>query len=313
MITRISSTGRKGTELARLAEMIANDFYDGRLDLSARGVESGNAWTQMPEVECVEAIRRDPRISERDIRLFLTFISAMDRARDAVRLWRAGVELFEAHPQVFDPTEASAMSFSVLRARLSESGVSQRHGPDTEAWRSIAGSLATRSGSVCRVIDCGVGDAKELLRELRSRDRVGRPRFPMLRGPKLGPMWVRIMSNPGGAKIDRIDIIPVAVDVQVRRVTENLKVTDTHGLELKKAKREIQSAWHKAVSAAKIGGPSGIKGTCAALDPALWFFGRYGCTYCEKERQRVPIGRACNHCQLDLPIAPKGRLSKIPV
>ena len=151
---------------------------------------------------------------------------------------------------------------------------------------------------MCRVIDSGVGDAKELLRELRSRDRVGRPRFPMLRGPKLGPMWVRIMSNPGGAKIDRIDIIPVAVDVQVRRVTENLKVTDTHGLELKKAKPEIQSAWHKAVSAARIGGPSGIKGTCAALDPALWFFGRYGCTYCEKEGQKVPIGSACKHCQL---------------
>ncbi|MDE0305915.1 MAG: hypothetical protein OXI87_13715 [Albidovulum sp.] len=111
------------------------------------------------------------------------------------------------------------------------------------------------------------------------------------------------MSSPGGADIDRIDIIPVAVDVQVRRVTENLKVTDTQGLELKKAKPEIQSAWHDAVSAARISGPSGIKGTCAALDPALWFFGRYGCTYCDKERQRVPIGSACNHCQLDLPLA----------
>ena len=295
-----------GTESARLAEMIANDFYDDRLDLSARNMGSGNTWAQMPEVECVEAIRCDPRISARVVRLFLTFISAMDRARDAVRLWRAGFDLFETYPEVFNPIKASAMSFSVLRARLFESGVSQRHGPDTEAWRSIAGSLARRSGSVCRVIDSGVGDAKELLTDLRSRDRMGRSRFPMLRGPKLAPMWVRIMSSPGGADIDRIDIIPIAVDVQVRRVTENLKVTDTQGLELKKAKPEIQSAWHNAVSAARIGGPPGIKGTCAALDPALWFFGRYGCTYCEKVRHRVPIGRACNHCQLDFPIAAKG-------
>ena len=266
-------------------------------------MESVNAWAQMPEVEGVESIRNDARISARDIRLFLTFISAMDRARDAVRLWRAGIKLFEAHPQVFDPAEASAMSFSTLRARLSQSGVSQRHGPDTEAWRSIAGSLAKRSGSVCGVIDSGVGDARELLRDLRSRDRVGRPRFPMLRGPKLAPMWVRIMSNPGGAKIDSIDIIPVAVDVQVRRVTENLKVTDTQGLGIKKAKPEIQSAWHHAVSAARIGGPSGIKGTCAALDPALWFFGKYGCAHCEKARQKVPIGRACNHCRPGFPLA----------
>ncbi|MYD19307.1 MAG: hypothetical protein F4X05_06635 [Rhodothermaceae bacterium] len=286
--------------------MIANDFYEDRLDLSARNMGSDNAWAQMPEVECVEAIRCDPRISARDVRLFLTFISAMDRVRDAVRLWSAGFDLFEAHPEVFNPIEASAMPFSVLRARLFDSGVSQRHGPDTEAWRSIAGSLARRSGSVCRVIDSGVGDAKELLRDLRSRDRMGRSRYPMLRGPKLAPMWVRIMSSPGGADIDRIDIIPVAVDVQVRRVTENLKVTDTQGLKLKKAKPEIQSAWHNAVSAARIGGPSGIKGTCAALDPALWFFGKYGCSHCENERQRVPIGLACNHCQLDFPIAAKG-------
>ena len=38
-------------------------------------------------------------------------------------------------------------------------------------------------------------------------------------------MWVRMLSNPGGAKIDRIDAIPVTVDVPVRRLTENLGVT----------------------------------------------------------------------------------------
>ena len=61
-------------------------------------------------------------------------------------------------------------------------------------------------------------------------------------------MWVRIMDNPGGAQISRIATIPVAVDVHVRRVTENLGVTATQGLPLnKKIKQEIQSAWHAAV------------------------------------------------------------------
>lgn len=32
------------------------------------------------------------------------------------------------------------------------------------------------------------------------------------------------MANPGGAVIGRIETIPVAVDVQVRRTTENLGV-----------------------------------------------------------------------------------------
>ena len=296
-----SSMCSRETDTARLAEMIANDFYDARLDLSARGMGSGNTWSQMPEVECVQKLRAAD-VSEREVRLFLTFVSAMDRARDAVRLWRAGVKLFELHPQIFDPAKVSAMPFRTLLVLLSDNDVSQRHGPDSEAWRSIAGSLDSGSGSVCRVIDHGVGDAEELLRELQSCDRANRPRFPMLRGPKIGPMWVRIMANPGMAKIDRMYTIPVAVDVQVRRATENLGVTDTQSLQLKEAKPVIQSAWHTAVAAARIGGPSGIIGTCAALDPALWFFGKYGCSHCERVRQRVPVGRACNHCQLGFPI-----------
>lgn len=71
------------------------------------------------------------------------------------------------------------------------------------------------------MVEDGVGEAKELLEELRRCDRAGRPLFPMLRGPKIGPMWVRIMVAPGGAQIRNIDALPVAVDVHVRRVTEN--------------------------------------------------------------------------------------------
>ena len=289
------------TDAARLAEMIAGDFYCARFDLSARDLVSGNTWSQMPEVEYVQKLRASGA-SDRMVRLFLTFISAMDRARDAVRLWRAGARLFESRPELFDPVEVKDMQLEELLPLLSASGVSQRHKADTGAWLGIARSLAAGSGPVCRVIDQGSGDAKELLEDLQSRDHAGLPRFPMLRGPKIGPMWVRMVAEPGGARIDRMDTIPVAVDVQVRRATENLGVTDTRGLPLKAAtKWVIQSAWHVAVAGAKIDGPSGITGTCAALDPALWFFGKYGCSHCEKVGKRVPIGRACGYCQLPVP------------
>ena len=83
--------------------------------------------------------------------------------------------------------------------------------------------------------------------------------------------------EPSGAKIDSMNIIPVAVDVQVRRATENLGVTNTRGLPLKEAKQRTQSAWHATVAEARIGGPSGIKGTStsaswpsASLHPKTW-------------------------------------------
>ncbi len=133
---------------------------------------------------------------------------------------------------------------------------------------------------------------------LRSK-RNGKARFPLLRGPKIAPLWVRIMAAPGEAAISQMETIPVAVDVHVRRVTENLGVTHTHGLALDRSvKGRIQSAWQDAVSIADFGGPQGIAGTCAALDPALWLFGARGCSFCEKQHQRIPISRACHSCRL---------------
>ncbi len=285
---------------ARLAEKIAGDFYGDGFDLSARDDPPSGAWTQMPEVKAVRKLR-DLGASDREVRLFLTFISAMDRARDANRLWCAGYCLFKSRPELFEPDIASSIEIETLRKLLSESGVSQRHEQDAKAWSKIARSLSSGHGPVRRVIDDGIGDACKLLEDLRSESSSGCPRFPLLKGRKIGPMWVRMIAWPGGAKIDRIGVIPVAVDVHVRRVTENLGVTDTRHLRLEQARPCIQSAWHKAVSLAKIGGPPEIEGTCAALDPALWFFGKYGCSHCEKVGSRVPIGRACDSCQFPFP------------
>ena len=277
------------TDAARIAEEIAGDFYGGRLDLSVRGLHPAPGWANMPEVACARACRRDG-VSERTVRRLLTFVSAMDRARDADRLCRAGYELVSSHPEAFDPSAVAAMPIERLSALLAEGGVSQRHGPDSRAWQTIADSLSSGSGPVCGIVERGVGDADALLADLRSVDRSGRPRFPLLRGPKIGPMWIRIMANPGGARVHGIERIPVAVDVHVRRVTRNLGVAATDG------KRAIQAAWHAAVSTGDVEGPPGIAGTCAALDPALWFYGRHGCRHCEAVSRRSPIGRACRRC-----------------
>lgn len=219
---------------ARIAEEIAGDFYGGRLDPSARGLPAPG-WADMPEVACALSCRRDG-VAERTVRRLLTFVSAMDRARDADRLWRAGYELLAAHPEAFDPSAVAGMTIARLSALLAGSGGSQRHGSDSRAWQTIGGSLSTGSGPVYGIVERGVGDADALLADLRSVDCSGRPRFPLLRGPKIGPMWVRIMANPGGASVRGIERIPVAVDVHVRRVTRNLGVAETGG------KRAIQAA-----------------------------------------------------------------------
>ena len=283
----------------RLAGLIAADFHECQLDLSLRrSPPAGVTWDTMPAVEAARQLRAQGA-SDSTVRVFLTFVAAMNRARDATTLWHAGVVLFGSHPEVFDTRRAAALPLSQVSHLLANSGVSQRHGPDARAWHRIAESLATVAASpVHGVIHRGAGDAQDLLKDVKTKDHAGRPRFPMLRGPKIGPMWVRMLAEPGGAAITRIDTIPVAVDVHVRRVTENLRVTATRDLRLKEATPRIQSAWKKAVVPALIPGPARIAGTCAALDPALWAFGKYGCSHCETVGVRVPIGRACDYCQL---------------
>lgn len=280
---------------ARLAREVARDFYEGQLDLAAREETATTGWSTMPEVEVARELRKGG-VSERSIRQFLTFVSAMDRARDAIRLWRAGHTLFQERPEVFDPAVVSSMTSADVYSFLSAAGVSQRHGPDSDAWWTIGRSLAAGAGAVSRLVSHGDGDAVEVLADLRSMDSIGRPRFPMLKGPKVGPMWVRIMANPGAARLQRIEKIPVAVDTHVCRATRNLGVV-SGGIEGPAGKRTIQSAWRNAVMAGDIGGPSGIAGTSAALDPALWFFGKYGCSHCEANGRPAPIGRACRACR----------------
>ena len=126
---------------AELAEQIAGDFYGNRLDLSERGIDVPDSlWWQVPEVKYVRKLY-ESGTSGRDVRLFVTFLSAMDRARDSELVWSAGFDLFNSHPELFDPISISAMSEDSLFNRLTDGQVSQRHSVDVNAWRTIARSL----------------------------------------------------------------------------------------------------------------------------------------------------------------------------
>jgi hypothetical protein len=252
----------------------------------------------MPEV-AVAGRLRDQGASDGQVRTFMTFAAAMDRARDADVLWFAAARLFADEPWTFDPEQVVAHSLTELADLLRRFRVSQRHGPDAAAWRIIAESLndADAGGVVRLAVRDGRGDARDLLDGLEARSPDGTDRFPFLRGPKVGPMWVRMLAYPGGAEVTSLETLPVAVDVQVRKVTEYLSVTDTGELELDICRPIIQATWAKDIGDNGATGPSELGGTAAALDPALWFWAKWGCTYCERNRRRLPIGSSCDVCR----------------
>jgi hypothetical protein len=110
-------------------------------------------------------------------------------------------------------------------------------------------------------------------------------------------MWVRMLAHPGRSHVASLAVLPVAVDVQVRKVSEYLSVTDTGDLDLDVARPVIQAAWSRDVAEDGAEGPGLLDGTAAALDPALWFWAKWGCTRCERSGRPLPIGTACRHCR----------------
>ena len=222
----------------------------------------------------------------------------MDRARESDRLWAAAASLFERHPHAFDPG-AVAAGADEARALLKEFGVTQRHGPDGDAWVRIANVLndSTAAPEIKAAIDAGQGDADELLRAV-GRARPDGPLFPLLRGPEFAPVWVRMLAYPGRARLSHISTLPVAVDVQVVRITRLLGLTDIRGPVTGQTQAMIQSLWAADVDAGGAKGPPGLENTCSALDPALWFYAKWGCSFCERAGVKMPIGEPCSSCRL---------------
>lgn len=177
--------------------------------------------------------------------------------------------------------------------------MSQRHSGDVYAWRVLAETLQdpTAASASRSAIDDGRSDARELQTELMSVSAGGTPRFPLLGGPKVGSMWIRLLACPGNARIASLEVVPVAVDVQVRKITEYLGVTDTGGLSLDDARPVIAEAWARDVMEHGSAGPSGLSDTSAALDPALWFYAKWGCTFCLRARRRLPISPVWERCR----------------
>ncbi len=287
------------SEIGRIARFIVDDYYLGRFDLSQRGtVSSPASWPETPQVQCVDYLRESD-VSDQTVRLYLTFVTAVDRGRDSAPCWWNALELFENHPEVFDPLGLFNISAAQLKELLNDGGICQGGEQDSQAWLDIAQTIAIESNCpVSRVIYGKSVDAKQLLKDLGTRGEGGRNRFPLLGGTKTSGRWIRSLAYLGGANITHLESLQITIDPYVVRATKNLGMIKKDRPDSESDTNYIQSVWRSAVDLMETEESDDIWNTGAAIDPALSFFSRYGCGYCDKTGRAVRLGRACNYCRL---------------
>jgi hypothetical protein len=277
---------------------ISRAFASGDLDLSLRKGAPPVGWDSMPECSAARRIRGHGA-TDAAVRIFVTLVSALDRARDADRLWQSAAEAYVDAPWAFEPAAVAEHSLLELQDLLRRYGVSQRHTVDSAVWRTIAEALlrAEAVPAIHEAIHRGIGQVSVLRREVEAATPEGSPLFPMLRGPKVARMWIRMLAVPGNAVISGFGELEMAVDVQVQKVTAYLGLRDVHGQDVEKVRDSVQAAWAEQIARFGAAGPDALRGTAAALDPAVWFFGKWGCTFCERAGKRLPIHAVCRGCR----------------
>jgi hypothetical protein len=180
---------------------ITGDFVHRRLDLSARPGAPVPGWESMPEVVVAKTLA-EARGTGIDLRVYLTLVSAMDRARDATYLWNQATKLFLDDRRFFDPAWIAAAPLRMIRDGLAKFGVSQRHGPDSAAWKLIAEALvdADSPAAVRRAVFDGVGDAQEVLAAVTEKTSAGNRGFPCCPGRRFPPCGPGCWSLPAAPR-----------------------------------------------------------------------------------------------------------------
>ena len=217
--------------------------------------------------------------------LFLTFTVAIDYMRDAHSLWRSALIALD-DPEtsyLFDPARLARMTDDQVLASMEKHELIGRSGKrDAKFWRTIGTTLWGEYRGDPRVFmaDCD-WDAPTILRRLRhDRHPAGSDTaydFPLLRGKKIGPLWLRIMrDNAEMTQIKNMDNVPLPVDVHTARATLTTGVIrGTYSGTLSGLFQPIRDAWSAAVRDLHAGSKSMI---ALDIDAPLWTLSKYGCS-----------------------------------
>lgn len=269
----------------KVAELLYNFF-------STTGIHGR---TDMPE----DIIPNNVVRGSLDHVFFITLTVSIDYQRDAPSLWESSRKTFD-DPEtryLFDPKLLHEAPFRKIVEDMQKYKLSKKPQKDANIWRTVGVTFYKKWGGDLRnFLENSNWDSSLILKHLRNDTHLYNGKlvsdYPYLRGPKIGPLWLRMLrDNVGIAQLRNLEQVPIPVDIHVARATLTTGVVrGSIEIRFDELFEYIRKAWFKSVKGLSIKNRPMI---ALDVDEPLWHLSKYGCSYRDKITGYCPISNRC--------------------
>jgi len=220
--------------------------------------------------------------------LFITLTVSIDYQRDAPSLWACSRKTFN-DPEtryLFDPRLLHKTPFRKIVEDMQKYKLSKKPQKDANIWRTVGVTFYKKwEGDPRNFLKNCNWDSPLILERLKKDTHLYNGRlvsdYPYLRGPKIGPLWLRMLrDNVGITQLRNLENVPIPVDIHVARATLTTGVVrGSTQVRLDKLFEYIREAWFESVKGLSIKNRPMI---ALDVDEPLWNLSKYGCSNRDK-------------------------------
>jgi hypothetical protein len=247
--------------------------------------------TSMPEHILPNGVERGTR----EYLHFITLTVAIDYMRNADALWESSRQTY-ADPltrYLYSPSQVVQTDTEKLITDMRKYGLVKKPRKDADTWQTICASLTRHFDSdAYNLLERAKFDAPLVLATVRNP----RYRFPFLKGPKIGPLWVRMLEDSWqGRHLANLDELPIPVDTHIATATVMMGcVQGPFEGQFEELRDAVVRVWFDACH--------GGEHYPLQFDEPLWHLSRRGCRRtrrfpCEY-RAQCPVKEYCSEARL---------------
>jgi hypothetical protein len=227
--------------------------------------------------------------------LFITLTVAIDYQRDAEQLWESARKTFE-DPEtryLFDPESIYKTPLEKIKDDMQKYKLSKKPEKDSKIWKTLGTTFYKKWGGnpLNLLEDCG-WDSVTILKRLKDKDENKKTYYPYLSGPKIGPLWLRMLrDNVGILQLRNLEKVTIPVDIHVARATLTPGVIrGEYRCKLNELREHIRNVWFESVKGLRVKNREMI---ALDVDEPLWHLSRYGCRKRDKITGDCPRHSEC--------------------